>query len=235
MNYQKEELVNTINISLVETYIKLKKELETLDQLKNKVKINEQIDIIISFLQDNEFILNDRKLTKYGKILSEINECNALVLGYIIFNDLFDELDFPEIVAICSILINEGKQKEEIFITDLECSNECKSLLQNLDKEIDRFYKLEDDLNKKLPYPTWLDWKVNYGQFNLVKSWAAGAIGNEYANGNFIKTMLRLNNLLKNVEIIAKSYDNIKLLNKLYGFQEKIIRDTVISDSLYLI
>jgi superfamily II RNA helicase len=238
LNSEKEELSKNINISLIETYIKLKKEVDNLELLKNKVKINNQIDIIIDYLKNNNYINEDLKLTKHGKILSEINECNPFILSYIIFNNLFDELDFPEIVAICSILINDSgnasKSNDEIFINDLDCSNTCKQLLNSINNEIDKFYKLEDNLNKILQYPTWLEWTTYYGLFDNVKSWASGSCGNEFINGNFIKTILRLNNLLRNVEIIAKLYDNIKLLNKIYGFQEKLIRDTVISDSLYL-
>jgi superfamily II RNA helicase len=235
---EKEELSNKINISLVETYIKLKSELDNLEILKNKIKINDQVNIIINFLKNNNFITNSSNnlLTKYGKILSEINECNAFILGYIIFSDSFDNLEFSEIVAICSILINESsKSYDEIFINDLNCTEYCKELLLNIDIQIEKFYKLEDELNKLLPYPTWLDWNINYNLFNLVKSWANGSNGNEFINGNFIKTILRLNNLLANIENIAKLYNNINLLNKLYGYQEKLIRDTVISDSLYLI
>ena len=237
LKLEKEELLKdkSINISLIETYIKLNNELDNLELLKNNTKINLQIKIIIDFLKNNNYICSNFKLTKYGKILSEINECNPFILGYIIFNDKFNELEFPEIVGVCSILINESKTKEEIFLSDLDCSTSCKELLVNIDNEINNFYKLEDELNKLLPYPTWLEWTINYGLFNSVKSWSTGCVGNEFINGNFIKTILRLNNLLINVEMIAKLYDNIKLLNKLYGFREKLIRDTVISDSLYLL
>ena len=235
LNLEKEDLNKNINISLVETYIKLKNELDNFELLKNKIKINNQINIIIEFLKNNNYIFSDDlKLTMYGKILSEINECNPFILGYITFHDLFNELEFPEIVAICSILINEIKSKEEIFIKDLDCSNKCKELLINIDKEIITFYKLEDELNKKLSYPTWLDWNINYGLFNNIKLWASGFTSNEFINGNFIKTILRLNNILKNLENISKLFNKINLINKLEGFQEKLIRDIVISDSLYL-
>ena len=232
---EKADLNREINFSLVETYINLKKEIEILELSKNKVNINNQIDKIIEYLNNNNYIDNNLKLTKYGKILSEINECNPFILSYIIFNNLFDKLEFPEIVAICSLLINESnKSQEEIFINDLDCSDICKELINNINKEIEIFNKLENELNKKLPYPIWLDWTLNYELFNDVKLWASGNIDDKFSNGNFIKMMLRLNNLLRNIENIAISLNNITLLNKIYGFQEKIIRDNVISDSLYL-
>jgi len=238
LNIEKDELINNINISLVETYLKLKTDLDNLELLKNKIKIKNQIDIILEYLKHNNYIfydLNILKLTISGKILSEINDCNPLILSYIITNNLFEKLNFSEIIAICSIFINENKCTEEILINDLNITNSCKDVLLNINLEINKFYKLEDELNKKLEYPTWLDWSVNYGLFDLVKKWADGLNGIEFANGSFIKTILKLNNLLRNIELIAIMINNVSLLNKLYGFQEKLIRDTVISDSLYLI
>jgi hypothetical protein len=40
---------------------------------------------------------------------------------------------------------------------------------------------------------------------------------------------------MKNIESIAKIFNNAKLLNTLDGYQEKLIRDIVITDSLYLL
>ena len=223
---------------LVETYINLKNQIETQELLKNKTQLNLQINLIITYLENNNYIYNDEsqiKLTKYGKILSEINECNPFILGYIIFSDLFDKLEFDEIVAICSVLVNEYKN-EEIYISDLECSNMCKELLKNIEIEIEKFEVYQNTLNNDLPYPVWLDWKINYAAFNDVKKWNNDIVDIDITlvNGNFIKTILRLNNILKNLEIIAKLFDKIILINKLDGFQEKLIRDIVISDSLYL-
>ena len=52
--------------------------------------------------------------------------------------------------------------------------------------------------------------------------------------GNFVRNVLRLVNLVRNVESIAKLTNNIKLLDKLEGYQEKLIRGVVMTDSLYL-
>ena len=54
-------------------------------------------------------------------------------------------------------------------------------------------------------------------------------------SGNFIKTILRITNLLKNIENIINITHNIKLINTLYNYQEILIRDVVINDSLYLL
>ena len=236
LNDDKNKLSESINISLIETYIKINNEISQLEYTKDKINI--QIKLIINFLEKYNYLLinNDEiKLTKYGKILSEINECNPFILGFIIFSDLFDTLDFSEICAICSILINENKD-EDLYMSDLNCSNNCKSLLNSIEKEIEIFLNIESKFNNDLPYPYKLNWTINYATFNQVKDWInmSNSSNVSLATGNFIKTILRLNNILKNLEIIFKLFDKINLLNKLDCYQEKLIKDIVISDSLYL-
>jgi antiviral helicase SKI2 len=235
LNEEKIILENQINYKLIDTYINLKYELDKIEKLKNKIDINNQINILITFLINNNYLIMDNNkfiLTKLGKILSEINECNPFLLSEIIFLDLFNELELNEIIAVCSIFINENKNNEEITINDLNCSIKCKELLHLIEKNINKYYNLEDELNKTLPYPIWLNWEINYSMFDDIKNWSSKI--NVNINGNFIKSILRVNNLLKNIDNIANIFNNINLINKLYQYQENLIRDSVITDSLYI-
>ncbi len=76
--------------------------------------------------------------------------------------------------------------------------------------------------------------------FNVVKSWAEGKRWNEVEKsykksheGHFVRNILRLNSLITNVNNIAQITNDTILMNKLDGFQEKLIRDIVVNDSLY--
>ena len=73
-----------------------------------------------------------------------------------------------------------------------------------------------------------LEWSKGDCKWNEVKH-----LYNTF-EGNFCRNVLRLVNLLRNVESIALLINNANLLNKLAGYQEKLIRDIVIIDSLYL-
>lgn len=231
---------NNINfLKIIDTYILIHKDF---NNIKIKIdeyesKMNNQIQYILDFLKNNNYItIIDSKyqLTKIGKIISDINECNPFIINYIISNNLFDNIEFNEIVAICSIFINENKSNEEIYISDLNCSDKCRDILYNIEKKIGEFYKLEDNLNKILPYPCYLDWSINYTMFNTVIEWADNNNIDTSFYGNFIKTILRITQLIRNIESIAISINNIDLINKLNGYLEKLIRDIVTTDSLYL-
>ena len=73
-----------------------------------------------------------------------------------------------------------------------------------------------------------------------VKEWAKGKNWIEIYHlyptfeGNFIKNVLRLTNLMKNVYLIARITKDSDLLNIMERFEEKMIRDFVTTDSLYI-
>jgi superfamily II RNA helicase len=236
-----ENEIKNYDIKLIENFIFYTNKLNELNTLLNiKNKTNEQFTLLLNFLQYNNYIDDNYIITKNGKIISEINECNPFLLLALIQHDNFNNLEFPEIVALVSLLINEYKSKDDIYITDLDCSLKCKEILTYITAYSNEYNKKENNLNNMLPYPCWLDWTINLSTFNCVKLWTENnswsVITTKYNifQGNFIKTILRVTNILKNIEIIANIFNNINLINKLDGYLEKIIRDIVITDSLYL-
>jgi len=99
----------------------------------------------------------------------------------------------------------------------------------------------ETEINNKLPYKFWSNWDVHLSMFNVIMEWSNGTskwaeVQHLYDTfeGNFCRNVLRLVNLIRNVESIAHLTNNSELINKLDGYQEKLIRDIVIIDSLYL-
>ncbi len=203
-------------------------------------KIKTQVELILGFLMEFGYVGTDFQLSKIGKIISETNECNGFLLGELIQSNYFDDLSFPELAGVLSIFLSEGKSQEDIYVNDLLCDDKCKEILHNMESHIQLYSTKETELNNKLPYPTWLSWNLDLSEFNSVKNWADGftwaQIASEFNGfqGNFIKTVLRVVNLMKNIESIAKIFNNIKLINTIDGYQEKLIRDIVITDSLYL-
>ena len=98
----------------------------------------------------------------------------------------------------------------------------------------------EIKLIQNTPYQFSSDWNLNYNMIEIVKEWANEKswleVKHKFNNfeGNFIKNILRLVNVLRNIENIASILNRNILLDKLNGYQEKLIRDIVITDSLYI-
>ena len=208
-----------------------------LSRKRNSIK--NQLELILNFLVEQELLESDYSLTKLGYTVAGINDCNPLILGNLIKNRYFDDLEFSEIVALLSIFIKD-KKLDELYFGDLNVDKKFKNMLKNIDRMCCNLNNLELKLNRNLNYNFNFDYNISLTMFNVVKSWAEGKRWNEIEQhykksyeGHFVRNILRLNSLIKNVNNIAKLNNDNVLLNKLDGYQEKLIRDIVINDSLY--
>lgn len=208
----------------------------------SKVIFQNQLEIILNYLVDTNIVSKDEdyNLTSLGRIVSEVNECNPLILGFIIMQDYLANLEFNEIAALLSIFIADHSI-EEPYVSDLDISNDFKNILNEISNMVNDKMSEETNINNNLPFKFWSDWELHLSMFSAVLVWAKEDtnwqdVYNLYNTfeGNFCRNILRLVNLIRNVESIALLTNNIKLVNKLEGYQEKLIKDIVIIDSLYL-
>ena len=93
--------------------------------------MNNNIDLIISILESEGYI-SEKKITKKGIVAKGINECQELLFTEMIFRGLLDNLNFPEIVAVLSVFINEKDGGEEKYISDINISNNVSYVLKEL-------------------------------------------------------------------------------------------------------
>ena len=233
------------NRNKLENWYKVKSKLESLktELDLSKGQYNYQIEIIFEFLKKHNIVKkenDDYQLTPLGRIVSEVNECNPLILGHIISRNFLNKLEFNEIVAFLSIFIADHSIQEP-YISDLEISKEFKDMLNNVSELVNNMLSEETNINNNLPFKFWSNWDLHLSMFNVVLEWAKGnnkwnQVKHLYNTfeGNFCRNILRLVNLMRNVEGIANITNNVELLNKISGYEEKLVRDIVMIDSLYL-
>ena len=166
-----------------------------------------------------------------------INECQELVFTEMIFKGLLDKLEFPEIVAVLSVFINEKEQGgEDRYISDLRVSNSVIKVLKELNLLSEYFVKMEEDKQLFIgsDYTLYLD----FVESSYI--WASGKSINEVYqytsvyDGNFVKTIMRINNVCENLMDICKNTNHFDLCEKLEGYNEILIRDITSINSLYV-
>jgi superfamily II RNA helicase len=215
-----------------------------LKQINKEVEFNDNklkyhIEDMLSYLLKNEMIDESAQLTIKGRVVSEVNECNPLILGKIINSNILDDLEFNQIIPILSIFIAD-KCSSEIYISDLDATEKEKDALKIILQWKDELEKDEASLMNNIPFTFSSEWTTSLSMYEATKHWCNGNIWLEMKDtfdnfeGNYIKNIIRLGNLVRNILSIAKILNNIKLINKLDGYQEKLIRDIVITDSLYI-
>lgn len=225
----------------------LNNELESLMKSDEEDLLNFQLQI----LRDNQFItmdeINYKKLSKEnytlkGFIASKINDCNPIVLTELIFNYGFRDLTSKEIVGLMSIFIDEIRTIEPIMKENRRhrvIGTENMHLSIDMVEEIIEFYAGIEESNNIFREKYW---KINYDFIDISYNWvdgkSFGEINDKNINeGNFIKAMIRLNNLIKEIYKLAILFNDLELAKKIEPIEEMIMRngkDIVSVESLYL-
>ena len=92
----------------------------------------------------------------------------------------------------------------------------------------------ECDLNIKS------DWNLYYSFVQIGYLWASGSSIYEIYNycdlqdGNFIRNIIRIDNLVENMKLICDIIEDYILLHKIQNIHDLIIRDQVTTESLYI-
>jgi superfamily II RNA helicase len=218
-------------------YILFKQYSKELEQNKEYIwwcnnSLKQNIEIIQNILQKEGYIN-----TKKGIIAMGINECQELVFTEMIYKGLLDNLNFAEIIAVLSSFINEKDQNSgDKYIADLNVSKPVKDTLIQIKTISEYFSNIEDDnqLFIGTDYTLYLDFiEPSY-------IWAnKGSINDIYQNitiydGNFVKSIMRINNICENLMDICKNIEKYNLCEKLEGYNNILIRDITSINSLYI-
>ena len=201
---------------------------------ENGIKYN--MDKMIEMLSNEGFIENNQ-ITMKGIISSSICEVNELILSEAIYSGLFDDLEFPEIIALISSFINEKDQgTEQRYISDLKLPHILKDKLKSI-SEISEYYKYKED---KAEIYINSDFNLYLDFVEPSYIWAQNKSIKEvyqYTNiydGNFVKSILRISNIMGNFSDICTYMKKYDVLKKIENYDEILIRDVTSLNSLYI-
>ena len=244
--------------TLEQKYLDYQKRLNELTKISReidylKTMTYEDIKKMIRYLKDNDYIsmknessledvnatvpLNEIvKLNTKGVIAAEISECNEIVLTEIIMNGVFDRLNQAEIVAIMAAFIEE-KSNEEVTFSSINITDNLRSALEAANYYAEAFGGYEHSLGIDIGS----DWNLFLSFVEPTYSWATGGSIHEITQkfdgvyeGTFIRNILRIHNMLENIKNICSIINNSSVLKKLENIGTLILRDQVITDSLYI-
>ena len=135
----------------------------------------------------------------------------------------------------------KSRGETENIISELNISDNQKELIQKIKRMNYEFETKEIELNNVITYKFFNEWDVNTNMIEMVYQWCSGKNWSEVKElsskklfeGNFVKNMLSLKNIIKSVYLIAKLQNNTKLLDTLYQYETKIVKGIVVPETLY--
>ena len=243
---QKQKLKSSVDkndYAIYCEYIELKKNVDRIQQtLKNNNDyIDNSINLINNILQINGYIDSTNKLTLKGIIASQINDCNQIILTEMIVNDIFLNMTSEEIVAMLSIFVEPEKTDDDLLIKKYNEVCYTSRILSQRFFKVEEIIKSNIELEESMNYHNQNVWEITYNFADIAYSWAKNEslsdtmkyIGDMYI-GQFCKNMIKISNIATDMIHLCEIAGKNEIIPHLSKIDEKIIRDFVNVNSLYL-
>ena len=118
---------------------------------------------------EEEFIDNDKQLTIKGLISSNIQEIHSLAIGEFIYENRFNNLEVEELVATLSIFTNIKLSDQNRIYNRLHinCNNNIKDKIGNIQKKLDKYYDIETKNKQALTG----DYTIHFDLVEFMYKW----------------------------------------------------------------
>jgi superfamily II RNA helicase len=210
---------------------------ETLQLYQNTITTTSAT--VLDVLIKADYVTPSKTITMKGILAAQINECNSLLLTEIITRKLFDNLSPQEIAAVLAIFLDDTVNKEEITSTrQITCSPNVRSVISTVEGIINEFQTLEHECGVELTDYNF--WNIYYNYVDAVYDWTDGKplaaiLANlQIYEGNFVRNMLKISNIAKDLVYISYTFGNLVIIPQLEKINSLIIRDIVTVNSLYI-
>jgi len=189
---------------------------------------------------DNETTL---KLSFRGKLASQIRETHCLVFARLVEQKKFDSLTSKQMIAVFSIFTNISVQDD---FKDNGPKSDDEVVNKNIHTIVDMYSEYQ---NKELKYNinTGFDYNIQFDLLNYVEEWCDSnnmescklllqkiGVEKEIFLGEFVKALLKINNISSEMEKMAELTGNMELLSKLKEVPNMTMKYVVTNQSLYV-
>ena len=218
-NFNKIEINNIIDFLLKHNYV----------IFNDSISVFNPIDKINYMDNYNNLVLNVK-----GIIGKNINECNEILFTELLMSRMLHTLNPAEIVCVLCVFIDE--KGEDVYLSDLDIPDSCIKTITQLDKMSKDLCADESSFHLNIR----TEWDLFYNFVEAGYAWASGKNIHHIYNyntvqeGNFIRNIIRIDNLCENVKLICEIIKDYELLQAIQPIHDLIIRDQVTTESLYI-
>ena len=207
--------------------------------------LNNGVNSVIKLLQNERFIEVENdvfKLTTKGQIANHLNEVHCLVFAELIETNVLTNLNATELIIVFSCFTNVNVPEDKRSINN-DYKNLGLILNNSIKSNLDKYMDIESYSNFK----TGMDYNMHYDLMPYMVDWIE-AVSEEDCKiilqhaeqekdiflGDFIKALLKINNIVFEMETIAQITGNIPFLHELNKIHSLILKYIVTNQSLYV-
>lgn len=234
------------NIALYNELEKTKIDLEKNNGFKLNAMnyIQNNIELIVCILKNNDFIINNTELTDKAIVAMQIQEAHSLALAELYSHyDGFREITEIQLACIFSMFTNISiPEDQRTSIPD--CSDiKTREIAKKITDYINKYYDIEVDYQ----LDTGSDYNLHYELIDYIKEWCLAddevkcknliikiKTEREIFLGEFIKAILKINNICAEFEKVSEYLNNISLLQKVKNISTLTLKYIATNQSLYI-
>jgi len=203
---------------------------------------------VVTLLQEEGFFVCEEdsaelSLSLKGKIAAQLRETHCLVFAELLENNKLDNLTSKQLVSLFSCFTNISVQDDF-----KDYSPHIKDdLLESLIKDIVYMYESYQDKETKYRIKSGIEYNIHYDLLNYVDEWCDCETASDCKVllqrlteekqiflGEFVKALLKINNISNEMEKVAEMTGNIAFLSKLKEIPHITLKYVVTNQSLYV-
>ena len=211
--------------------------------------IRSGVGAVMSLLKDEGLVEGDfadettLKLSVRGKLASQLKETHCLIFSKLLEDRTLDNLSARQLVSLFSIFTNISVEDD---LRD-GCPKAEDDAVQKMATMLTNLYTEYKDKEHQYRINTGFDYNIQYDLLNYVDEWCGceevdsckfllQKMGEErhIFLGEFVKALLKINNISCELEKLAELTGNIAFLNKLKEIPAMTLKYVVTNQSLYV-
>jgi len=210
------------------------------------------ITTVLKFMEKEGFLLFDTvenrySLTLCGQIATHIREVHCLVFAKLIEANAFQSFTSKDLVCLFSMFTNITVSDEKRTLGLLNGSSQIGENLTNVMGFISQNYDEYEKFESVCQVKTGSDYSMHYDLCNYLVEWCDCSTQQECKLvlqkleqekeiflGEFVKAILKINNISSEMERVAESIGNIALLSALREIPEMTLKYVATNQSLYV-
>jgi superfamily II RNA helicase len=191
----------------------------------------------------SETTVEEECLTLKGKIASCLREVHCLIFADLLLTKRLQQFDVFELIALFSCFTNVSVPDYLMEYTLNSEENNIKKFI----KEVAKMYEDKKELEIQEHIDTGIDYNIHYDLIDYVVEWAncsneadcrllLDRIGTEKEIflGEFVKALLKINNIASEMERVAELMGDVEFLHKLKQIPELTLKFVATNQSLYV-
>jgi superfamily II RNA helicase len=236
------------DVDIVSKYNTKKDELNKLNEnlISSEKTIDTNVFKVVQLLENNNFIQLDNDkytLTIKGSIATHIREMHCLVFAELIEQKILHQFKAKELVGILSCFTNISVQEEKRNYLPVSNYVNVKKCVEN----IYNMYQKQSNIEIKNMIETGINYSMQFDLIDYIIKWCECeneiecklilqqiSVEKDIFLGEFVKAILKINNITSEMEKIAELLGDIEFLSILKQVPQLTLKFVATTQSLYV-